>query len=87
MLVILDFRGDVWDFFRFEGFVKVAFGLLSPAWLAARWANRIEKVETVGKMLVFVDFRGGVWNFSRFEGFGKTSLRLAFSRLAGCKFL
>ena len=51
--------------------MRVAFGLLSAAWLAATCANPIEKVETVGKMLVFVDFRGDVWDFSRFEGFVK----------------
>ena len=55
---------------------KVAFGLLSPAWLAARWANQIEKAEKVVKMLVILDFRDDVWDFSRFEGFVKVAFGL-----------
>ena len=31
--------------------------MLSAAWLAARWANQIEKVNKVRKMLVFVGFQ------------------------------
>ena len=52
-----DFRRDVWEFSRFEGFVEVAFDLRSAAWLAARWADEIEKAEKVGKMLVFLGFQ------------------------------
>ena len=44
-----DFRRDVWEFSCFEGFAEVAFNLRSAAWLAVRWADRIQKVERYGK--------------------------------------
>ena len=67
------FRRPVWEFSRFEKFVQVAFEL---AWLAARWADGMEKAEKVGKMLVFLDFRGDVWHFSRFDGFVEVAFDL-----------
>ena len=37
--------------------MEVAFNLRSAAWLAARWADGIQKVEKVRKMLVFLAFQ------------------------------
>ena len=35
-----DFRRDVWEFSRFEGFLKVACGVHASAWLVGSWATR-----------------------------------------------
>ena len=35
-----EFRRDVWQFSRFEGFLKVAFGVHAGAWLVGSWATR-----------------------------------------------
>ena len=43
-------EGPFGSFSRFGGFVQVAFEL---AWLRARWAHRVEKVEKVAKMVGF----------------------------------
>ena len=38
-----DFRRDVWEFSRFEGFLKVACGVDASAWLVGSWATRAGK--------------------------------------------
>ena len=56
--------------------------MLSPAWLAARWANRIEKVEKVRKRLVAFGLLSAAWLAARWanriEKVEKVGKRLVF---------
>ena len=56
-----EFRRDVWEFSRFEGFLRVACGAHASAWLVGSWATRagwllvaatwLLKVENIAKMV------------------------------------
>ena len=88
-----EFRRDGWEFSRFEGFLRIAFGVHAGTWLVGSWATRaswlpaaatwLVKVENIAKMVtrwyVFIGIQKGRLEFSRFEGF----LRVAFAVHAG----
>ena len=93
----LEFRRDGWEFSRFEGFLRIAFGVHAGTWLVGSWATRaswlpaaatwLVKVENIAKMVtrwyVFIGIQKARLGVFPFRRVSKSRLRRPRWRLAG----